>query len=199
VPEQVVFMNMKGEYYGPYMPSSEWRMHYDIYKSCPEAQAVVHAHSTYSTALSCLRIGIPAFHYMVAVAGGKKIGCAEYATFGTQDLSDNMVKALGARKSVLLANHGITCHGSDLDNALFMASETEHLAKQYVSALVEGTALKMLSRKEMNAVRKIFESASPLAANGLAAADGQQEDEPVKKKKKRCSFRQSDVVAQSCC
>merc|ERR550532_3877624 len=126
------------------MPSSEWRMHYDIYKNIPEANAIVHAHPTFCTALSCQRRGIPAFHYMVAAAGGKEIKCTEYATFGTQELSDSMVAALGSRRSVLLANHGMICYGPDLDEALALANETEGLARQYLCALSSGLRPELL-------------------------------------------------------
>ena len=58
------------------------------------SKAVVHTHSPYATALACQGLSIPAFHYMVAVAGGADIRCAEYATFGTQALADNVLAAL---------------------------------------------------------------------------------------------------------
>merc|ERR1711862_805193 len=115
LPKHVVFMDMDAKFYGDVMPSSEWRMHCDIYKRIPEAEAVVHAHPTYSTALACLRQGIPALHYMVGAAGGKEIRCADYASFGSQELSDNMIAAMGPRRSVLLANHGMICCGATLD------------------------------------------------------------------------------------
>ncbi len=105
-PEMIVPVADDGIAEGSLVPSSEWRMHYDIYKSRIEAQAVVHVHSPYATALSCHREGIPAFHYMVAVAGDENIRCADYDTFGTQALSDRMLEALSQRKACLLANHG---------------------------------------------------------------------------------------------
>jgi len=148
-PEQVVFMNLDGAYSGDFMPSSEWRMHYDIYKRVPDAGAVVHAHPTYSTALACQRSQIPAFHYMVAAAGGKDIPCADYSTFGTEELSNGMLAALSGRRSTLLANHGMICYGEDLDQALCLANETESLAKQYVCALATGVALDILPDEEM--------------------------------------------------
>lgn len=149
-PDQVVFMDLTPQYFGDFMPSSEWRMHYDIYKSLPDAQAVVHAHPTFCTSLACQHRDIPAFHHMVAIGGGKAIKCAEYATFGTQELSDNMLSALGPRRTVLLANHGMVSYGVDLDAALWLASITESLAEQYVSALASGTPPLLLSDSEMD-------------------------------------------------
>mmetsp|Transcript_10478 Transcript_10478/g.29282 ORF Transcript_10478/g.29282 Transcript_10478/m.29282 type:complete len:265 (+) Transcript_10478:59-853(+) len=150
-PEQVVYADLEGGYYGEFLPSSEWRMHYDIYRNVPEALAVVHAHPTYGTALASQRRGIPAFHYMVAaVAGGKEIKCANYASVGTQELSDEMLAALGPRKSVLLANHGMICHGPTLEKALWVANETECLAKQYICALSTGLEPVVLPDAEMD-------------------------------------------------
>jgi L-fuculose-phosphate aldolase len=124
-------------------PSSEWRMHVDIYAGFPNAQAVVHAHPPYSTALACHRRGIPAFHYMVAVAGGDDIRCADYATFGTAALSENMLRALEGRSACLLANHGMICFGSDLRDALKRAVEVENLAKQYLLSLGIGEPVEL--------------------------------------------------------
>lgn len=157
-PEEVVFVSLDGGYYGDFMPSSEWRMHYDIYKRVPAAAAVVHAHATYCTALSCQRRGIPAFHYMVAAAGGKEIRCTDYQSFGTQDLSDAMLEAMGDRRSVLLANHGMICHGPCLDKALWLANETECLARQYICALSTGTMPELLRDAEMEVVLAKFKT-----------------------------------------
>ncbi|MDF1748650.1 MAG: class II aldolase/adducin family protein, partial [Alphaproteobacteria bacterium] len=115
---------------GQLLPSSEWRMHADIYRQRPEAQAVVHAHPTFCTALSCRREGIPAFHYMVAMAGGIDIRCSDYATFGTEALSKTMIAALEGRKACLLANHGMICFEANLTRALGLAIEVENLARQ---------------------------------------------------------------------
>mmetsp|Transcript_40254 Transcript_40254/g.129341 ORF Transcript_40254/g.129341 Transcript_40254/m.129341 type:complete len:512 (+) Transcript_40254:58-1593(+) len=158
-PEQVVYVDLEGGYYGEFLPSSEWRMHYDIYRNVPEALAVVHAHPTYGTALASQRRGIPAFHYMVAaVAGGKEIKCANYASVGTQELSDEMLAALGPRKSVLLANHGMICHGPTLEKALWVANETECLARQYVCAMSIGSAPVVLPDEEIDVMLAKFKT-----------------------------------------
>jgi L-fuculose-phosphate aldolase len=136
-------------------PSSEWRMHADIYARFGEAGAVVHAHPPYATALACNHRGIPAFHYMVAVAGGDDIRCADYATFGTPELSRNMLVALEGRSACLLANHGMICFGGDLDAAFARAVEVEALARQYVLALGIGKPV-ILGEAEMNEVLERF-------------------------------------------
>ena len=157
VPEMVVFVTNEGEYEGPLKPSSEWRMHADIYKVRPNAGAVVHVHSPYATALSCHGRNIPAFHYMVAVAGGEDVRCADYATFGTQELSNNMITALIDRSACLLSNHGQVAFGDDLTQALWLASEIETLAKQDILARVLGEPA-VLSSQEMLMIIKKFKT-----------------------------------------
>ncbi|MFQ6017491.1 MAG: class II aldolase/adducin family protein [Kiloniellaceae bacterium] len=129
-------------------PSSEWRVHLDILRARPEFGAVVHSHAVKATALSCHRRDIPAFHYMVALAGGNSIRCAPYATFGTAALSRNALAALEGRSACLLANHGLIAAGKDLDAALGLAVEVETLAAQYCQALQIGRP-KLLSDAEM--------------------------------------------------
>jgi len=154
---EIVPLDDAGRYYGEILPSSEWRMHFDIYRARPEAGAVVHAHSNYATALSCLRWKIPAFHYMVAVAGGRDIRCADYATFGTEALSANMMKALKDRSACLLANHGMICFAPSLDKAMRLAVEVETLAKQYWIASQAGEVT-LLGKKEMTRVLARFKT-----------------------------------------
>ncbi len=155
--EDIVAMTIGGDATGPRLPSSEWRFHRDIYVDRPEAVAIVHAHSSFATALACLGRGIPAFHYMVAIAGGKDIRCARYATFGTQQLSDNALVALSGRRACLLANHGMIAIGTSLEAALALAIEVETLAEQYWRALQIG-APNLLSDAEMEVVLGKFRS-----------------------------------------
>jgi L-fuculose-phosphate aldolase len=136
--DDIVAMTMAGDARGARLPSSEWRIHRDIYRARADVQAVVHTHAPFATTLSCLRRGIPAFHYMVAVAGGKDIRCAPYETFGTQALSDHALTALDGRDACLLANHGMIAVGPALDSALALAVEVETLAEMYWRALQLG-------------------------------------------------------------
>ena len=137
-------------------PSTEWRIHRDIYRRRPEIGAVVHTHSMFATALSCLRRPIPAFHYMVAKAGGDDIRCARYATYGTAALSENALAALaGGRRACLLANHGLVALGADLASARLLAEEVEALCAQYIHARAAGTPV-VLPAREMKRVRAKF-------------------------------------------
>ena len=156
-PDMVVAMDIQGGWSGTWKPSSEWRMHADIYRAHEEAQAIVHTHSPHATALSTLRRDIPAFHYMIAMAGGSTLRCAAYATFGTQDLSDAMLVALEERKACLLANHGMICFERSLERALWLAGEIEMLARQYILACQMGEPI-ILDEAEMARVIELFKT-----------------------------------------
>ena len=119
-------------------PSSEWRFHHDIYQARPEVNAIIHTHSLFASTLSTLRRDMPAFHYMIALAGGDSIRCAPYALFGSQALSNNALSALHNRKACLLANHGMIAIAENLTKAMAIAIEVETLCEQYLRALQVG-------------------------------------------------------------
>lgn len=155
--DDIVWMDFDGRFKGARKPSSEWRFHAAIYQNRLEAQAILHAHPLHCAALACLGKGIPAFHYMVAVAGGKNIRCAGYATFGTTELSENVIEALENRKACLMAHHGLTCFAEDLSQVLSLAQEVEHLAAVYSRVLSMGEP-ELLDDAEMAAVLEKFSS-----------------------------------------
>ncbi|MBZ4330122.1 class II aldolase/adducin family protein [Corallococcus interemptor] len=154
-PEDLVLMRFDGSHEGHRKPSTEWQLHRDILQARPEVNAVLHAHSMFSTTLACLRRGIPAFHYMVSAAGGTDIRCAEYATFGTPELARHMMVALEGRKACLLANHGMVAMGADLAAAWKLAVEVETLAAMYWRALQVGEPV-VLDDAEMERVFQQF-------------------------------------------
>jgi L-fuculose-phosphate aldolase len=151
----VPLMDLDGRWFGRRRPSSEWRFHRDIFKSRHDVGAIVHTHSPRATALACTGRGIPAFHYMVAVAGGSDIRCAPYHPFGTQELSAAALTALQDRKACLLANHGVIATGADLAGAVALAGEVENLALQYGVALALGD-VRILDDAEMSRVVEKF-------------------------------------------
>ncbi len=157
VPEDIVFLKLKEQYDNLKLfnsslnPSSEWRFHQDIYLKKNEAKAIVHAHSPHATAVSAHGKPIPAFHYMVALAGGDDIKCAEYATFGTTELSKNIIKALEKRKACLMSNHGQIAFGVNLKQAFELAEEVENICNQYIIALKIGDP-KILSYADMQKI-----------------------------------------------
>ena len=156
-PHHIVMMDLDGGYEGDYLPSTEWRMHMDIFKARPEAGAIVHVHSTYATAMACLHKEIPPFHYMIGVTGGTSLRVSDYAEFGTQELSDTMLEAMKDRTACLLANHGQICFSNNLDKALWLAGEVEALCHMYWAATVAGKPV-ILAENKMASVLKRFKT-----------------------------------------
>ncbi len=156
-PEHIVFMRWDGTIDGEVDPSSEWRFHLDIYNAKPEIGAIVHAHPVYSTTIAIMEREIPALHYMVGAAGGTTIPCARYATYGTQELSENALEALEDRAACLLAHHGSIATGPDLAKALWLAVEVETLAREYYYTLTLGGP-PILGNDEMARVLEKFKS-----------------------------------------
>jgi L-fuculose-phosphate aldolase len=153
--QDIVFVDRDGQSSGLKKPSSEWRIHHDIYRHRPDAKAIIHAHPTHCAALACLRLPIPSFHYMVAKAGGRDIRCAEYATFGSQALSDYVLASMENRKACLMANHGLMVLEATLAKSLALAIEVEHLAQTYRNCLAVGEPV-LLSESEMDQVIQKF-------------------------------------------
>ena len=150
--KDIVYVSLNGKFDKKKgIPSSEWKFHQDIYLKKEKANAIVHSHSTNATALSVHNKPIPAFHYMVALAGGNDIKCANYATYGTRKLSVNILKALKNRKACLISNHGQIAFDDNLSKAFELAEEVENLSLQYITALKIGRP-KILSNVEMNKV-----------------------------------------------
>lgn len=145
-------------------PSSEWRFHLAALAARPDQNALVHTHSLNATALACAEKSIPAFHYMVAVAGGTDIPIVPYALFGTEDLSRHVARGLKSRRACLMANHGQVALGNSPAAALELAQEVETLAAQYIATLQVGKP-NILGKGEMAAVLEKFKDyGSNLAA-----------------------------------
>jgi len=177
--EDVPLVDLDGHWFGRRRPSSEWRFHRDIFKSRQDVGAIVHTHSPRATALACTGRGIPAFHYMVAVAGGRDIRCAPYHAFGTQELSEAALTALTDRKACLLANHGVIATGADLPSAMALADEVENLALQYCAALSLGE-VHILDDAEMCRVLEKFRTYGQQDATDPDLIFGGAEPGPVR-------------------
>ncbi len=155
-PADIVHVNLAGTCTGPRRPSSELPFHHAILRERADARAIIHTHSTHATTVACLRRGIPAIHYLVALFGGSDIRCAEYATFGTDELSANLVRALAGRRAALMANHGLVVIGDTLAHALSLTAEAEQLARLYLAALASGTPPALLNDAEIARVAERF-------------------------------------------
>ena len=142
---------------GAWAPSTEWPFHRAIYTVRSDLHAVVHLHSPHATALACLRRELPAFHYMVAVAGGDCVPCTPYHLFGTEALSQAVGAAFVDRQACLMANHGLVAGGTTLAHALRVALEVEALCGIYLQALAVGEPA-LLSGEQMAEVMARFKS-----------------------------------------
>ncbi|MEM7097815.1 MAG: class II aldolase/adducin family protein [Pseudomonadota bacterium] len=131
-PSSIVHTTFEGIYAGDHKPSSEWRMHADIYTAIPEAKALVHTHSDYVVALACQLKPLPGFHYLVGEFGGSDVPCIPYATFGSHALAEWAAGALKDRTACLLGNHGMISRGADLATAVMLAHRLEIMCKQYL-------------------------------------------------------------------
>jgi L-fuculose-phosphate aldolase len=133
-PEEFVAMDLKGQWQGQRAPSSEWRMHAEIYQVHEIANAVVHTHSDYCVALACRNRPLPGFHYLVGSFGGADVPCVPYSTFGTEELASSAAAALASRNTCLLGNHGMICRGDTLEQAVMLAHRLEIMCRQYLLA-----------------------------------------------------------------
>ncbi len=164
-PEMIATMPLSGDgdWTGPLKPSVEWRFHRDILRARPEMGAVVHTHAPWCTVLACARRSIPAVHYMIAAFGGPDIRLADFATYGTPELSRNILAAMEGRAGCLMANHGMVVAGASLDRAMWLAQEIEALAHQhYHTLLIGGSAI--LSDAEIDTTIKGFATYGKRAA-----------------------------------
>ena len=156
-PEDVVVLNLAGEIIeGDKKPSSEVDLHRIFYQGRDDLDAIIHTHTVYATTLSCLRWELPAVHYLIAIAG-KNVRCADYATFGTQELAENAFKAMKDRRAVLLANHGLVAGAETLEKAFSITEEIEYVAELYYRTKGMGEPV-ILDDEEMAHMAKKFKS-----------------------------------------
>ncbi len=155
--EDIVVMDLNGNVVeGNKKPSSEHNLHRIFYANRDDIDAIVHAHTVYSTVLSCMRMSLPAVHYMIASAG-KDIRCAEYATFGTEELAENAFNAMADRKAVLLANHGVLTGGRNISEAFSVLEDVEYVSELYIKAKIIGDPI-IIDDGEMNVITEKFKS-----------------------------------------
>ena len=154
-PQDLVWVGWNGSVQGDWQPSSEWHFHRAVYLARPDLNAVLHTHSTHAAALACLRRDLPAFHYMVAVAGGDNVPCIPYFLFGTEALSQAVAAALQHRSACLMANHGLVAAGATLPQAMKVLQEIESLCEVYLKALAVGEPA-VLSAEDMAQVLAKF-------------------------------------------
>lgn len=155
--EQIVVVNVTSGEAEAGVPSYELPMHLAVYRSHPEIGAIVHTHAPYVTTLSILRKPLPPLIDEMIVHLGGAVPVADYAFTGTEAVGTNVVRTLGDRRGVLLANHGNVCVGRNLAQALNAALVMESCARAYVQALAIGTPVE-LPNDAIAAGQKLFEA-----------------------------------------
>ncbi|MGL4985732.1 MAG: L-fuculose-phosphate aldolase [Treponemataceae bacterium] len=155
-PSDIVFVKNDGTWEEGLIPSTEWRFHLALLQHRPEFNAVVHNHAPYATMVACSGDDyLPGIHYMVAIAGGTKIPCLPYATFGTEELCQIIQKGMEGYKAAILKNHGLITAEKTLEKALAVALEVEHLARLYMGLKATGS-YKVLSNEQITVVLNKF-------------------------------------------
>lgn len=153
--EDIVIIDLEGKVVeGHLKPSSEWGMHLIFYKNREDANAIVHTHSKYATAISCMGWTLEPVHYLIGMAG-YDVKCAKYATYGSQELAENALEAIGNRNAVLLGNHGLIALGSDVESAFSTAEHLEFVSEIYYLTKTLGDP-KILTESQMDEVMKKF-------------------------------------------
>jgi L-fuculose-phosphate aldolase len=138
-------------------PSYELPMHLAMYRSRPGIGAIVHTHAPFVTTLSVLHRPLPpVIDEMVLYLGGT-VEVTDYAFTGTEAVGLNVIRALGDRNAVVLANHGNVCVGRDLAHALHVAVVMESCARVYVQAMQAGAPVG-LPEEAIAAGRRMFEA-----------------------------------------
>ncbi|MGW3156037.1 class II aldolase/adducin family protein [Streptomyces sp. NPDC001089] len=133
---------------GSLRPTSELPMHLAVYRAT-DARAVVHTHAAHATAVSTLVTELPLIHYMAGALGGP-VRVAPYATYGTSELAENMLRALAGRTACLLQNHGTLAHGASLDQAYDRAAQLEWMSRVWLLASsVPGLSPTLLTREQL--------------------------------------------------
>ncbi len=154
-PEDIVIVNLDGEVIeGDLKPSSEMGMHLIFYKNREDANAIVHTHSKFATAISSMGWDLKPVHYLIGFAG-YDVKCAKYATYGSQELAENALESIGDRNAVLLANHGLIALGTNVGRAFSTAEHLEFVSEIYYLTKTLGEP-NLLSKDQMDEVMKKF-------------------------------------------
>lgn len=140
---------------GKWKPSIETPLHCLFYRERPACGAVVHTHSLYATAFACVGRPIPVAIATLASAVGGEVAVAPYAAAGTAEFARAALAALGDRRAVLLANHGVAAIGASLAEAYTVAEVVENAAK--ICAIAAGLGQPVsLPAEEVRKIREHY-------------------------------------------
>ncbi|MEU8973514.1 class II aldolase/adducin family protein [Streptomyces monashensis] len=132
-PDDLTCVDLAGrQVLGTLVPTSELPLHLAVYRTT-DARAIVHTHAVHATAVSTLVPELPPVHYMTGALGGP-VRVAPYATYGTDELAANMLRALADRSGCLLQNHGTITYGTTLDQAYDRTAQLEWMCRLWLTA-----------------------------------------------------------------
>jgi len=142
--EDLVTIDLEGNVVeGFRKPSSEWRMHAEIYRSLPHVKSIVHTHSPYATSFAVLRKEIPVILIEMIPFLKGSVEVSPYAKQGSADVGKNAVPILGRKNVCLLANHGTVAVGDTIEDAYLNSTYLEDAAKIYHMACTVGTPVEI--------------------------------------------------------
>jgi L-fuculose-phosphate aldolase len=154
-PDDIVVMDPAGRIaQGGRPASSEINMHLLVYQNRPDVCGVVHTHSIYATAVACMGWNLEPVHYMIAIAG-TVVKCSKYAAYGTAELAQYALEALGGRGACLLGSHGLLTAAPSLARAFSVAEHLEYVSKLYCITKTLGQP-NILSEQQVAAVMEKF-------------------------------------------
>lgn len=152
-PDDIMVIDFNGTILeGPHKPSSEWRMHAEIYIHLPHVRAVVHTHSPYATSFAVTGEPVPVILIEMVPFIGGDMPVSEYACTGTKEVGENAVRSLRDRHACLMRNHGVLAVGDDLQQAYIRAVYAEDAAKIYHLAKAAGKPI-ILTEEQQARVR----------------------------------------------
>src|ERR1041385_5909686 len=142
-PADIVTVSLSGETLnGTRIPSSEMDVHRLVYVNRSDVGGVIHSHSLYATALSCIHDTVPVMVEEQSQVIGDEIRCTNYVPAGQHlALGEEVARALGSSNAVLLANHGTLSCGRSISEALFATRITERIAQMRLMTLSAGSVV----------------------------------------------------------
>jgi ribulose-5-phosphate 4-epimerase/fuculose-1-phosphate aldolase len=150
-PAEVARLDERGGHVGGSLPTKEWELHLTFFEHRPAATAIVHVHSSYAVALSCLEYAddesvlLPLTPYALLRIG--RLPIVPYAPPGSARLAASIAGRAAQSRAILLANHGPIFAGGTLAEAVAGIEEIEQAAK--VQLLLHGQAVRPLSDIEI--------------------------------------------------
>jgi len=159
-PDRISKLTMEGELLSGDAPSKEWVLHRGFYEKRPDCGAVVHLHSSFAVAVSCLsdvdtaNCIPPITPYFVMRVG--KLPLAPYYPPGDTRLADAVAELAADHSSVMMANHGPVVSAKSLKAAVGASEELEETARTFL--LIKDSPYRVLTDQQIAELHERFKS-----------------------------------------